>query len=227
MSGFFGFLKRILGVEENQANRDAEPLDRNTSSRNYFHHETSIRSPSPSVFREESNTRIGIQRNQNSAPVNSNLQPQVSQWPIRLPAPTPVLTSSAPPPIQHRNVLAPSASVNSNFQPQVSQLPIRLPAPTPFLTSSAPPPIRHRNVLAPVQTPCSSDSPDGHKKTEYVWVQKDTDPVYAIPEDFKDLIKNDIIPQVLKRPLSPLTYRDYFAALLYAEDFYVEVAGYR
>ncbi|KAJ4974747.1 hypothetical protein NE237_007921 [Protea cynaroides] len=32
----------------------------------------------------------------------------------------------------------------------------------------------------------------------------------------------DIVPEVLKKPVSPSTYRDYFAALLYAEDFYTE-----
>ncbi|KAF2295958.1 hypothetical protein GH714_035396 [Hevea brasiliensis] len=43
-----------------------------------------------------------------------------------------------------------------------------------------------------------------------------------IPKDIKDLIKNDRVPGVLKKPLSMSTYKDYFAALLYAEDFYIE-----
>ncbi|KAF6153316.1 hypothetical protein GIB67_003506 [Kingdonia uniflora] len=60
-------------------------------------------------------------------------------------------------------------------------------------------------------------------RTEPIKVQKSTSPVYAVPEDFKDLIKNDIVPQVLRKPLSPSTYNDYFAALLYAEDYYIEL----
>ncbi len=49
-------------------------------------------------------------------------------------------------------------------------------------------------------------------------------PLYAIPEDIKALIKRDIVPPVLKQPLSPSTYKAYFAALLYAEDYYLEVS---
>ncbi|KAF2295963.1 hypothetical protein GH714_035424 [Hevea brasiliensis] len=48
-----------------------------------------------------------------------------------------------------------------------------------------------------------------------------------IPKDIKDLIKNDRVPGVLKKPLSMSTYKDYFAALLYAEDFYIEGVIYR
>ncbi|KAL0009160.1 hypothetical protein SO802_010662 [Lithocarpus litseifolius] len=47
-------------------------------------------------------------------------------------------------------------------------------------------------------------------------------PIYAIPEDIKGQIKRDIVPQVLKQPLSPSTYKALFAALLYAEDYYFE-----
>ena len=49
-------------------------------------------------------------------------------------------------------------------------------------------------------------------------------PIYAIPEDIKGLIERDIAPQVLKQSLSPSTYKAYFAALLYAEDYYLEVS---
>jgi hypothetical protein len=45
---------------------------------------------------------------------------------------------------------------------------------------------------------------------------------YLIPEH-REMIKNDIVPWVLKMSLSPDTYADYFAALLYAEDFVYEV----
>ncbi|XP_039159457.1 uncharacterized protein LOC104421620 [Eucalyptus grandis] len=72
----------------------------------------------------------------------------------------------------------------------------------------------------PVLRAVSSVWPNQRKKT--VYVQKDTSPIYSIPEDVEDLIKRDIVPGVLQKPLSPSTYRDYFAALLYAEDFYIE-----
>ena len=58
-----------------------------------------------------------------------------------------------------------------------------------------------------------------------MWVDKDSLHLYMIPEDMKELIKKDIVPDVLKKPLSPLNYKDYFAALLYAEDYYYEVCS--
>ncbi|KAK8936387.1 hypothetical protein KSP39_PZI012990 [Platanthera zijinensis] len=47
-------------------------------------------------------------------------------------------------------------------------------------------------------------------------------PKYEIPKYLEAMIKKDIVPPILKTPLSPLTYSDYFATLLYAEDFYIE-----
>ncbi|KAK0574126.1 hypothetical protein LWI29_018548 [Acer saccharum] len=52
--------------------------------------------------------------------------------------------------------------------------------------------------------------------------EKDPLPIYIIPKDIKDSIEKDIVPGVLNKPLSPSTYTDYFAALLYAEDHYIE-----
>ncbi|KAH7521177.1 hypothetical protein FEM48_Zijuj07G0005600 [Ziziphus jujuba var. spinosa] len=63
---------------------------------------------------------------------------------------------------------------------------------------------------------------DQKGKEEYICVEKDSLPLYMIPEDIKDLIKKEIVPEILKKPLSPLTYKDYFAALLYAEEYYYE-----
>ena len=47
--------------------------------------------------------------------------------------------------------------------------------------------------------------------------------IYEIPKNIEEMIKKDIVPPVLKMPLSRDTHSDYFAALLYAEDFYCEV----
>ncbi|KAK1385386.1 putative RNA helicase SDE3 [Heracleum sosnowskyi] len=69
----------------------------------------------------------------------------------------------------------------------------------------------------------SSDSPcTQQNKSKSIWVEKGALPRYIVPEDFKNLIKRDLVPEILKKPLSPLTYKDYFAALLYAEDCYIE-----
>lgn len=60
-------------------------------------------------------------------------------------------------------------------------------------------------------------------KTKHVLVKKRALPLYIVPKHIKKLIKRDIVPIVLRKPLSPLTYKDYFATLLYAEDYYFEV----
>ncbi|KAH9771740.1 hypothetical protein KPL71_012803 [Citrus sinensis] len=65
------------------------------------------------------------------------------------------------------------------------------------------------------------DSKYQQENDRYILVEKGASN-YKIPEDIEDLIKKDIVPDVLQKPLSPSTYKDYFAALLYAEDFYIE-----
>ncbi|XP_059448175.1 probable RNA helicase SDE3 [Corylus avellana] len=89
-------------------------------------------------------------------------------------------------------------------------------------SSSRPPPSSPSQTPAfkPILYMAHSDEINGETKTSYVWEKGS--PIYAIPEDIKGLIKKDIVPAVLKQPLSPSTYKHYFAALLYAEDFYLE-----
>ncbi|ESR50863.1 hypothetical protein KPL70_012524 [Citrus sinensis] len=70
-------------------------------------------------------------------------------------------------------------------------------------------------------SPLPPDSKYQQENDRYILVEKGASN-YKIPEDIEDLIKKDIVPHVLEKPLSPSTYKDYFAALLYAEDFYIE-----
>ncbi|KAK9266327.1 hypothetical protein L1049_001670 [Liquidambar formosana] len=128
--------------------------------------------------------------------------------------------SSQPPPFSFKP--APSSSQI----PQSSlSLPLRPSPIQPPQFSSDSPPSSSRlpsSCSKPTLSPLTSNPTNQQKKANYVLVQTDTSPIYEIPEDFKDLIKKDIVPGVLKKPVSPLTYKDYFAALLYAEDYYVE-----
>ncbi|XP_050375749.1 probable RNA helicase SDE3 isoform X3 [Argentina anserina] len=91
------------------------------------------------------------------------------------------------------------------------------------LSSPKVPPV-YKSILSPASS--SSNVTTQHqrdgKKTAYVCVEEDSLPVFMIPEDIKALIKDEIVPKVLNNPLSPKTYKDYFAALLYTEDFYTE-----
>ncbi|CAH9095403.1 unnamed protein product [Cuscuta epithymum] len=59
-------------------------------------------------------------------------------------------------------------------------------------------------------------------KNNFIWVEKDASLTYAAPEDIKRLIEMESVPHALKEPLSISTYKDYFRALLYAEDYYLE-----
>ncbi|KAK3222401.1 hypothetical protein Dsin_009426 [Dipteronia sinensis] len=86
-------------------------------------------------------------------------------------------------------------------------------------TTASPNPSQSSKVTL---SPASSGLTDKKNKMKYVMHEKDPLPIYIIPKDIKDLIKKDIVPGVLYKPLSPLTYTDYFAALLYAEDHYIE-----
>ncbi|KAK9188403.1 hypothetical protein WN944_019806 [Citrus x changshan-huyou] len=73
----------------------------------------------------------------------------------------------------------------------------------------------------PTLSPLPPDSKYQQENDRYILDEKGASN-YKIPEDIEDLIKKDIVPHVLEKPLSPSTYKDYFAALLYAEDFYIE-----
>ena len=78
----------------------------------------------------------------------------------------------------------------------------------PSLSSTKQPP-----TYKPILHTAPNEVTNEERKTTYVW--ENGGPIYAIPEDIKGLVKRDIAPQVLKQPLSPSTYKAYFAALLY------------
>ncbi|KAM5566386.1 putative RNA helicase SDE3 [Rosa sericea] len=119
----------------------------------------------------------------------------------------------------------PPQPTSSNSKPNPSS---QKPPPHSSSPSSPKLPPVYKSILSLASSSSSSSSnvinqhqQDG-KKTAYVCVEEDPLPVFMIPEDIKALIKNQIVPKVLNRPLSPTTYKDYFAALLYSEDFYLE-----
>ncbi|KAL6292480.1 hypothetical protein ACE6H2_000622 [Prunus campanulata] len=82
-------------------------------------------------------------------------------------------------------------------------------SPGPPLSSAKLPP-----VFKTFLSPASSNEINEKEKKNYVWVDKGSLPIFTIPGNIKDLIKNDIVPKVLNQPLSSTTYKDYFAVLL-------------
>ncbi|XP_011022270.1 PREDICTED: uncharacterized protein LOC105124103 [Populus euphratica] len=90
-------------------------------------------------------------------------------------------------------------------------------SPGPSSSSSKQPP-----SFKPTLSLASPNLINEQTKVSYSLDQKVMSPIYAVPKDIEDLIKRDIVPEVLNELLSPSTYKDYFAALLYAEDFYIE-----
>lgn len=112
-----------------------------------------------------------------------------------------------------------SASTGLSKPSQSSPKPLFPGSPEHFSSESPkPPPISTKPTLSPL-----SNSTSQQKKNNYVWVEKSGSTTYIFPEDIKCLIQKDILPGVLKSPLSSSTYKDYFHALLYAEDCHLEV----
>ena len=60
-------------------------------------------------------------------------------------------------------------------------------------------------------------------KANYIVSEEISLPLYKIPKHIRIAIKRGIVPGVLNQSLSPLSYSDYFATLLYAEELYLQV----
>ncbi|XP_023551419.1 probable RNA helicase SDE3 [Cucurbita pepo subsp. pepo] len=83
--------------------------------------------------------------------------------------------------------------------------------PLPEVTAEPPP--TSNPTLRPV-------SGHGRNQSAYILEANSSLALYLIPKDVEELIKYDAVPPVLRHPVCPATYKSYFAALLYAEDFY-------
>ncbi|KAK4842238.1 hypothetical protein QYF36_018113 [Acer negundo] len=168
-------------------------------------------------------------------PSSSNLFPSVSKPATPFSRPPPpsspkplsssasfVSTTSSPKPPQY---LPKPASTSSSQSPFSKPPPPSFPKPPSSSASSfgpttaSPKPPQSSKVTL---SPASSGLTAKKNKMKYAMYEKDPLPIYIIPKDIKDLIEKDIVPGVLYKPLSPSTYTDYFAALLNAEDHYIE-----
>ncbi|KAL5993408.1 hypothetical protein ACLOJK_014332 [Asimina triloba] len=128
-------------------------------------------------------------------------------------------------------------AVKESPQTLVATPPARDPPKKPLGSMAGPdPPKKPLGSMVPMAGPDPPKKPLGSmagpdpprqqpNSPETVWKPKIKLPTYEIPENFEDAIKRDKVPEVLKRPLSPSIYRDHFAALLYAEDYYLEKSG--
>ncbi|KAL0009157.1 hypothetical protein SO802_010659 [Lithocarpus litseifolius] len=122
------------------------------------------------------------------------------------PKPPPSSPSSSPSPLKPPvpSSKAPSASSPTSYKP----------------SQSSPSISKHPPDFKPILHIAPNNVTDEQSKASYI-CEKGT-AIYAVPEDIKGLIKKDIVPEVLKQRLSPSTYKAYFAALLYAEDYYLD-----
>ncbi|PON91229.1 hypothetical protein TorRG33x02_130450 [Trema orientale] len=78
-------------------------------------------------------------------------------------------------------------------------------------------------TLQRIQPSAPSDGKKTNNKANCSLSENDSLPIYRIPKSIQILIKKDIAPRVLNRHLSPSSYSDYLAALLYAEEFYLQL----
>ncbi|KAM5552103.1 hypothetical protein ABKV19_026791 [Rosa sericea] len=156
-----------------------------------------------------------------SKPPSSPVSPQPPAYSSKPPS-SPAYSSKPPSsPVSPQPPASSSKPSSSPSSPKHPPAHFSIPSPS----SPKCPPV-YKSVLCPASSSSNNDDISQHqqygKRTAYVCVDKDPLPVFMIPEDIKALIKNEIAPKVLNRPLSPTTYKDYFAALLYSEDFYSE-----
>ncbi|XP_008223835.1 PREDICTED: probable RNA helicase SDE3 [Prunus mume] len=187
---------------------------------------TSSSKPSPSSSNQQSSS-ISTSSPSPKFPTSlSRTQPSSSSKLPQSTFPEPPSSSSKLPQSTFVNSSSSKLSTSSSKPPQASSKshssspnPPTSPKPSP---SSGPPvpSTEFPPIFKQVLSPASSNVINEKGEKNYVCV--DIVPIFTIPEDIKDLIKNDIVPKVLKQPVSPTTYKDYFAALLYAEEFYHE-----
>ncbi|XP_031275538.1 uncharacterized protein PB18E9.04c-like [Pistacia vera] len=189
-----------------------------------------LRQPDPTIFNYyEDYPNLSISnstaKEPNAASLQSNLRraPEVSQSSAKHSSTSSNSLSSAPKapksvsqslPFPKPAIPSPSiASSSSSFGKSIR-------SDQPLLSQSssrqAPPPSKPTLSALPIHPT------NQHTQANYTVIQKATSPIYMIPKDIENLINKDIVPDVLKKPLSPTAYKDYFAALLYAEDFYIE-----
>ncbi|KAL5710192.1 RNA helicase [Ranunculus cassubicifolius] len=76
--------------------------------------------------------------------------------------------------------------------------------------------------LTPIEACSSSSSQNTPTNSNYVSGPKATTPLYSVPEEFKELFKKDVVPHVLRRHVTLANYKNFFEALMYAEDYYYE-----
>ncbi|RWR92615.1 putative RNA helicase SDE3 [Cinnamomum micranthum f. kanehirae] len=117
------------------------------------------------------------------------------------------------------NVSAKEQAARTSPPTQPKTTPARVAAQTPS------PSLSQRNSVDSVRPPIISnppENPSGSYATPSNWRPPNVLPVYHIPGDIKHVIEKDQVPEVLKEHVSPSNYVDYFAALLYAEDYYME-----
>ena len=137
-----------------------------------------------------------------------------------------------PPTFSSRPLQSPSKPSGSSSNLHQSQSPSNLPpsSSSPSSSLASPPSTSDPPLPFTKQPPgfkpilYTATNNVTNEETKRIYMCENGTPLYAIPEDIKALIKRDIVPPVLKQPLSPSTYKAYFAALLYAEDYDLEVS---
>ncbi|XP_059633340.1 uncharacterized protein LOC132276093 [Cornus florida] len=130
-------------------------------------------------------------------------------------------SSLKPPPLSTKPTLSPALPNQNNQQTKANYI---------WVEKGASPSTYSGTPSSPLKPPPLSTKPtlslaspnQNNQQTNYIWVEKGASRIDVIPEDIKCLIEDDIVPGILEKPLSASTYKDYFNALLYAEDYYFE-----
>ncbi|XP_042982755.1 probable RNA helicase SDE3 [Carya illinoinensis] len=252
MSLFVEFLRSIFCLQAEEHVVDGNKDDDTTSRNSHLENKSSLRTRTTSSLENDplyfsySLQPPSVPRN----PPKSYSKSSASSL-KGPPSPTGPSSSSPKPPPTSKSVIYPTTShavseerkkgATSLFASSISNLPssssssspvlpnppkstpkpsassLKCPPPSGSSSSSAVPPPTFKPVLCPTTTTPGNED----RKQSYI-LEKGTSPIFAVPEYIKRQIKENIVPEILKQPLSPSTYKAYFTALLYAEDFYLE-----
>ncbi|KAK4594675.1 hypothetical protein RGQ29_018388 [Quercus rubra] len=171
---------------------------------------TPLQSPSKPPSSKSSNT-LPHTFSSRSSTSSSNLSPSPSSL-------KPPVASSR----SYASVLKTTEPPSASSSPTSKKPPQSSPSVVPNSSTLGPRQTSTKQLPAfkPILHTAPNNVTDEEGKMSYMY-EKGT-PLYAIPEDIEGQIKRDIVRQVLKHPLSPSTYKAFLAALLYAEDYYLQ-----
>lgn len=194
------------------------PTNYDTFSRNIWPNPVISTQTATRIHSQNYSTSFDFAQRSNSPSVYNQPELTLPRIHVKDPNKTPVIPIAT-----HSNVFL-KLTTSSSFlllpPPPSSELDSSSSSPySAFSGSPKSPSVSTKPILARFEsTPTSNQT-----KTQCNGLEKASTPICVIWDDNKDLIRKDSVSGVQKKALSPQPCKDYHAALLCAEDYYLEV----